>query len=52
MVKAVLCQLGVHGGKCLAALAYCFAVLAANSACTLFYYEPEQPEALNRLKKH
>jgi len=39
--------------KCAVGLAYCawmFALIATNSACTMPYYEPIQPDELKRLK--
>lgn len=38
------------GASIVAACAMAFAVLSANSACALPYYEPKQPEELKRLK--
>ena len=33
------------------ALAFLVGFLAANSACTSFYYQPEVPEAMNAFRK-
>lgn len=38
--------------KLLGYVALFFAMVSANSACTTFFYEPEQPAGLERLKKH
>lgn len=35
----------------LASCAYITASMTINSACTMPYYEPEQPKELERLKK-
>lgn len=35
----------------LAKCAWISALIAANSACTMPYYDPEHPEELKRLKK-
>ena len=39
------------GAVILALCAYFIASIAVNSACTLPFYEPEQPRELERLKK-
>lgn len=39
------------GASIIAVCAMAFAVLSANSACALPYYEPKQPEELKRLKR-
>lgn len=42
----------MKGGAFLAALAMIAATFAANSACMFPYYEPEQPEELEILKRN
>ena len=39
------------GAGVLAACAWAFALLAANSACCIPFYEPAQPEEIEMLKK-
>ena len=39
------------GASIIAACAMAFAVLSANSACGAPFYEPKQPEELQRWKK-
>lgn len=41
----------MKGGKVLAPLAIMAATFAANSACLFTFYEPEQPEELEMLKR-
>lgn len=42
---------GKKSAVLLALCAYFIASIAVNSACTLPFYEPEQPRELERLKK-
>ena len=38
-------------GGVIACCAFAFVTMAANSACTMPFYEPEEPEGLERFKK-
>lgn len=46
MKKAVL-----KFGQCFAALAFIFAAAMANSACMIIAYQPEEPDAVKKLRK-
>ncbi len=47
MAKTII----VKYGSMIAGCAFAFVVLAANSACTAPFYEPEEPEGLAQFKK-
>ena len=38
-------------GNIIAGCAFAFVAFAANSACMLPFYEPEEPQGLNEFKK-
>lgn len=40
----------VKYGTVIASCAFAFVVFAANSACTLPFYEPEEPKNLDKFK--
>ncbi len=46
MKKAIL-----KFGQCFAALALVFATVTANSACMIIAYQPEEPDAVKKLRK-
>lgn len=46
MKKAIL-----KFGQCFAALAFFFATLTANSTCMIIAYQPEEPDAVKKLRK-
>lgn len=46
MKKAIL-----KFGQCFAALALVFATATANSACMIIAYQPEEPDAVKKLRK-
>lgn len=46
-VKNVICK---HGNL-IACCALAFVAVAANSACIIPFYEPEEPEGLDKFKK-
>lgn len=48
--KRVLKSFKKKGGVALASCARVFALITVNSACTIPYFEPEQPDELKRLK--
>lgn len=48
----VMSYLVQKGASVIAACAMAFAVLSANSACCIPFYEPEQPKELECLKRH
>lgn len=50
-IKSVSNELFMKGGALLATVAMVAATFAANSACFFPFYEPEQPEGLEKLKK-
>lgn len=50
-VRSFIHELLMRGGALLATVAMIAATFAANSACLIPYYEPEQPEGLEKLKK-
>lgn len=50
-ITSLVNELLMKGGAFLAALALMTANFAANSTCMFPYYEPEQPEGLEKLKK-
>ncbi len=50
-VKTITDALLIKGGTMLAAFAMLAVSFAANSACMFPFFEPEQPEELDCLKK-
>lgn len=46
MKKAIL-----KFGQCFAVLAFVFAAFTANSACMIIAYQPEEPDAVKKLRK-
>lgn len=51
MIKTMKDQLLLKWGAVLAFFAWTVAQVTVNSACSVFFYEPEQPPTLDRLKK-
>ena len=51
MIKTMKDQLLLKWGAVLAFLSWTFAEITVNSACMIFFYEPEQPHELKNLKK-
>ena len=51
-IKKFLNNIIVRGGTIIAACAVVFVSLAANSACGMPFYEPEEPEGLAKFKKY
>ncbi len=41
----------VRYGSAIAACAFAFVAISANTPCICPFYEPEEPEGLNRFKK-
>lgn len=41
----------VKYGATIAACAFAFATIAANSSCAMPFYEPEEPKGLEKFKK-
>lgn len=50
-LKNIIRNFGLKYGSVLASCAFAFVVLSANSACSLWYYEPKVPVSLEKLKK-
>lgn len=50
-IKTITDALLMKGGAMLAAFAMLAATFAANSACYFPYYEPEQPEEVEKLMR-
>lgn len=48
--KRIVHYLAQKYASIMACAALAFAVLSANSACCVPYYEPEQPDELERLR--
>lgn len=50
-VKETIKNIIVKHGSVIAACAFVFVSVAANSSCFVPYYEPEEPANLDRFKK-
>lgn len=50
-IKGVAKKIILKYGNAIACCAFAFVALAANSACTAPFYEPEEPEGLAQFKK-
>ena len=50
-VRSFIHEQLMRGGALLATVAMIAATFAANSACLIPYYEPEQPEGLEKWSK-
>ena len=50
--KRILSYLSQKGASIVASCVMAVAVLSINSACALPFYEPEQPNELEHLKKN
>lgn len=51
MIRTMKDQLLLKWGAVLAFLAWTVAQITVNSACSVFFYEPEQPQEVSKLKK-
>lgn len=50
-LKTMTSKLFKKHGWLIASCAFVFVTIAANSPCTIPYYEPEEPEGLAQFKK-
>lgn len=50
-VKSLLKTSIVKYGSVIAACAFAFVTITANSSCVMPYYEPEEPKGLEKFKK-
>jgi cyclic lactone autoinducer peptide len=50
-IKEILASIIGRYGAIVASCAFVAVVIAANSSCSLPYYEPEEPDGLEKYKK-
>lgn len=51
-LKKILTSVISKYGNIIASCAFMAVIVAANSSCSLPYYEPEEPEGLAKFKKY
>lgn len=50
-VKETIKKIVVKYGTAIASFAFAFVAISANTSCCFPYYEPEEPNGLERFKK-
>lgn len=51
-LQKTLKRIVVRYGNIITACAFAFAILTTNSSSVLVYYEPSEPEGIDKFKKH